>query len=400
MTRTTTKRSTVRPVRVIASGDLHNDQESRWQECQRVLSWLAEQTEKERPSAFLIPGDVYERLSTREERAFVAAWLQRLAEVCPVVITKGNHDRLQDCALLARLAAPHPIIVEERCGVYRLGSGLVVGAVAWPNRASLAAMLGRPASGEEIDQVAEQEVANVLRGLALEMDKLEGPRVLVGHFMIDGSRVSLGQPPLVGAELRVSLATLGLARAQMTIAGHVHYAQEWEFNGAPILYTGSPFRNTFGEWEPKSFVIAEIGQKGVEWSRVPTPATPMLLLEGQWPGYGVTEMPLLGRTAPTQEEVAGAEVRLRYTVETDAREEAKRGALALRDELLRFGAVSVKVEEVVRTSVRARIPEIVTATTLEEKIRLCWRAKALKVDPERERRIFTKLGLLETKEAS
>ena len=256
-------------------------------------------------------------------------------------------------------------------------------------------MLGRPAGAEELDQVAEHELGNVLRGLGAEMEKLEGPRVLIGHFMIDGSRVSTGQPPLVGAELRVSLATLGLARAQMTIAGHVHYAQEWEFDGAPIVYTGSPFRNTFGETEPKSIVIADLSEKGVEWSRVPTPATPMILTEDAWAEDGWQA----GWHGLDPERVAGAEVRLRYTVDGDRRDPAKRAAAEVKDDLIRRGAVSVKVEEVVRATVRARVPEIATATTLEEKLRACWRAKALEIDEERERRVFAKLDLL-AREAS
>ncbi len=378
-------------MRILSSGDLHNDHEGRWPECQRVLTWIAGQVEQEKPAAFLVPGDVYERASTPEERSFVAAWLQRIAEVCPVVISRGNHDRKDDCALLARLRAPHPIIVEERCGVYRLSSGLVVGAVAWPSRISLASMVGRPLSGEEIDQFAERELANVLRGLGAEMQKLDGPRVLIGHFMIDGSRVSLGQPPLIGAELRVSLPTLALAAAQITIAGHVHYAQEWEHGGASFLYTGSPFRNTFGESEPKSIVIADITEKGVEWSRVATPATPMVLLSASWEGNKAFVLP--------SPHVQGAEVRLRYSVESDQRDAAKQAAKNAAAGLLERGAVSVKVEEIVRASVRARVPEIATASTVEEKLRACWRAKAIKVAPDREQRVFAKLGMLD-KEAS
>lgn len=382
MTRTSTK-----AVKVLAAGDLHFDDASRWAECLRIHGWIAEQVEREKPAAFLCPGDVYERRSTPVERAAVAEWLQRIAEVCPVVVARGNHDFSRDCELLGRLKAPHPIVVEERCGVYRLASGLVVGAVAWPSRSSLAAMVGRPVNSEALDQAAEHELGNVLRGLGAEMDRHDGPRVLMGHFMIDGSRVSLGQPPLVGAELRVSLATLGLARAQMTIAGHIHYAQDWAFDGAPIVYTGSPYRNTFGETEEKSIVIADISRKGVEWTRLPTPATPMVLLECAWRDGRLEH--------PPSDCITGAEVRLRVTVDSDQRDAARHELALLRSEMLAAGAVSVKVEEQVRATTRARVPEIATAATLEDKLRACWRSRSIVVDQERERRLFGKLAELE-----
>jgi len=78
--------------------------------------------------------------STPDERAAAAAWLVAMAEVCPVLLVRGNHDRRRDCALLARLTSKHPIIVEEGASVHHIG-GAAIAAMAWPDRANLAANL-------------------------------------------------------------------------------------------------------------------------------------------------------------------------------------------------------------------------------------------------------------------
>jgi DNA repair exonuclease SbcCD nuclease subunit len=373
-------------MKFLATGDDHWDQDSRFDECQRVHGWIAEQVEKEKPDAFLDGGDIYERASTPKERAAVADWLERIAEVCPVIISKGNHDRPTDVALLGKLKTRHQVTVEERAGVHVVG-GIAVAAVAWPNRASIAAMMGRPLSSEAIDQVAQHELGNVLRGLGAELDRHALPRVLLGHFMIDGSEVGTGQPPLVGAEMRVHLADLALARPQITIASHVHFAQAWQYDGASILYCGAPYRNTFGELGPKSIVMADITAKGVTWSRLETPATRMVLLTGEWRE---------GALAWQQSENCdGAEVRLRYGVDADQRDGAKATAQKVAAFLSDHGAVSVKIEEVVRATTRARTPEIALAVTIEDKLRCLWKAKGIGFSHDRERRLLAKLNELE-----
>jgi DNA repair exonuclease SbcCD nuclease subunit len=368
---------------MMATGDHHFDEHRRFDECIRVHGWIAQQVRKERPAVFLSGGDIYERASTPLERMRVSDFLSEVAETCPVLITKGNHDRSLDCALLGRLHTKHQITVVETCGVVELG-GIRIAAVAYPNRASIAAMIGRPLPAEALDDVAREALRNVLLGLARDI-----PDVLLGHFMINGSVTSVGQP-LIGAELNVGLADLALARAKITVASHIHCPQEWDFDGAPIVYCGSPYRTTFGETEPKSILVADICKGGVEWSRLVTPATRMLLGEDEWfPGCNWSLNGLGG------DGVAGAEVRFRYTVDADQREAAKADAETQRRVLLELGAVSVKIEEVVRATTRARAPEIATAVSLEDKLRVLWRAKGIDVGNHREARLMGRLAELE-----
>jgi hypothetical protein len=60
----------------------------------------------------------------------------------------------------------------------------------------------------------------------------------------------------------------------------------------------------------------------------------------------------------------------------------------VRDLLLAEGAVSVKLEPQVTTTVRARAPEVASARTLREKLCLYWAAKGVMPEPERAERLL------------
>lgn len=368
--------------KIIASSDHHFDQHSpRWAECLRIHDWIAQQVEEQQPDVFASAGDIYERASTPHEREAVAAWLTRIAAVCPVVIVRGNHDRAEDVALLRRLSTLHPIIVEERAAVHYVGD-LAICAVAWPSRPMLRSVCPEAPTSEAVDDVAREMLRNVLRGMAGELMGHDGPRILLMHAMVDGSVTSTGQP-LVGCEFNCGLSDLALAQPHVGILGHIHKPQRWEHGGASYLYTGSPFRTAFGETETKSIVMWEDG----EVTRLTTPAQPMVLLEDEWlPGGG-----WLNGLHDLTDSVEGAEIRLRYRTASDQRDAAKLAAGEYRNGLIEEGATSVKLEEVVQTTTRQRAPEIAAALTLTDKLEALWEASGIEVDEPRKQRLFEML---------
>jgi DNA repair protein SbcD/Mre11 len=305
-----------------------------------------------------------------------------MANVCPVVIAKGNHDRKLDLDLMRRISARFPIIVEEGAGVHYV-AGAAVGVMAWPERATLAAAY-REFSQAELDQTAQDLLRNVLRGLGQQMAAHDGPRILAGHFMVEGSVTSVGQP-LVGQSMNVGLADLALAGAPLVLMGHIHKPQEWQFGGCEILYTGSPYRTAYGEVEQKSIVLAEYdGPKLLGWRRIPTPCAPMILLEDEW-GQVFDDSPkrgwMVGDALP--DNIIDAEVRFRYSVAADMRDEASAAAEAIKAALIARGALDCKVEERVRSVNNARAPEVAKALTLDAKLAAYWAARGTTPDEER-----------------
>lgn len=396
--------------RLMASGDLHWDEHRRFDECVRVHRFIAEEVARQQPDAFVIPGDIYERASTPVERAGVAEWITAVADTCPVLIAKGNHDRHRDLELIGRLRTRHTVIVEERAGVHRIPSRdgrttAAIGAVAWPDTAVLAAIMGRPLPSQALDDIAREALRNVLLGIGWELSQHDGPRILMGHFMADGATTNVGQP-LIGQALNVGLSDIALSCADLVLMAHIHKPQEWQFGDMQVLYTGSPYRTTYGETEQKSVVLAELdGVRGVTWSRVPTPARQMLLLEDSWLGEGRWERGILdapmraGCEEPAAESPAGAEIRFRYTVDADRRDAAKREADAFRAWALVAGAVDVKVEAEVRPKLRAKAPEIARADSLADKLQALWSARGTTPPPDRAAALLKKMGVLESEVA-
>lgn len=381
-------------MRVAIIADSHFDSSSRFEECIRIHDWIADDLWRREVDLVLHAGDLYERKSTPTERLAAATWVQNVAEVAPVVIVRGNHDALEDLPLLARLNTKHQIIIEEAASVTHI-AGVAVGCLAWPRKGLLLSRLSSGVGSEEAGQAAAHALQNVFRGLGQEMAHSKGPRILLAHAMVRGSRTSHGQP-LVGCDMELGLEDLGLASADLYALGHIHMQQDWEIDGAPVVYPGSPRRTAFGEVESKGYIVAEFdGREFTDWKHVPTPATPMVLLEDEWGDDG-----WLAGLHGMPESIEGAEVRFRYTVDADHREAAKGAASNLSSELAEQGAVMVQVEEVVRPTTRARAPEIIAAKGLDEKLQLLWNVRDEVPTPERAARLLSLVHSIEEEAAN
>ena len=103
----------------------------------------------------------------------------------------------------------------------------------------------------------------------------------------------------------------------------------------------------------------------------------------------------------TPEDFTGAEVRFRYHVDADHRDAAKAAAEKLSAWMTaERGAVMVKVDDVVRPTTRARVPEIIEAKGLDEKIRLLWEARDDVPDSPRADRLLSLIQTIEEEAAS
>lgn len=364
-------------MRIAHVADSHFFELSRFEECIRLHDWIAEDARQRGCSAWVHSGDLYERKSTPRERDAAAAWVQKMSRCGPGVLVRGNHDALDDLPLLERLDTDRsPVHVVEGARVLDVG-GATVACLGWPQRGRLAALLP-DRSKEEVEQAAGEALRAVLRGLGAELAKAaeSRPRLFVGHAMVRGSITSTGQP-LVGCDFELGLEDLGLVgAADAFLLGHIHKAQNWEINGAPVIYPGSPRRTAFGELEPKGYVVLDCDGHGVRWEFVEAPATRMVHVELTWTRDGCFFYED-GRQPHENELQAldGAEVRLRYEVAADQREAARAGAAEMTQLVRTIGAVSVKVEEVVVAETRSRTPEVARAVTLPDKLEALWAAR-------------------------
>lgn len=394
-------------LRVAVVADSHFDLGSRFEECVEVHRWISEDIRGRQVDLVVHSGDVYERASRPEERSAVAEWAQAVTTNAPLVVVRGNHDAVGDLALLRRLRTNFDLIVEEAAGVHRVPTRrgpVSVACLAWPRKAHLAALVG----DGDLERADGDALRAALRGMGHEMERFEGPRILLAHAMVRGSVTSTGQP-LVGCDHELGLGDLGLADADLYALGHIHRGQEFSMGEAPCIYPGSPRRTAFGELEEKGYIVAEFeeGESGrwrcMSHELVRTPCRPMLQLEGEFHGEhvglpGDVVVPAgiaLSGLPDDPADLRGAEVRVRYLVEADRRDEAREYAARARADLLERGAHSVKVEEQVVATTRARAPEVGRAQTLPEQLEAFWVAKGIDIDTERRARLLGRVAGLE-----
>lgn len=399
-------------MKVIATGDGQIDQHSRLDEWKRVHAFIAEHVERTFPDVYLDSGDVYERRSTETERRCVREHLARVAAVCPIIVAGGNHEAPGEVEELNEIPGVRAF---ERPGMCTIVSGLYTAKVAvlpWPRLAWLLALHGEGKTSGEAHAIAREALRGVLRGFRQQWADHQGPKILMGHWQVDESRIGPDQP-LRSCELVLSRDELRMSGADVICGGHIHMPQAWEDPGeAPVIYPGSPGRTAYAKGELVEKGVVEIDFEGTRpiWKRVPTPATPMLLVEavylpyvtgdlnddGGWDEhYGLTVVDAAG-TAADDIDVrdprwTGAEVRLRYTTPADlqglADDAAKRWA-----ERLRAVGATVKLERRLSIAASSRAPEVAEARTTAAKLDAFWNVRGIVPDETRRAAIMAKLA--------
>lgn len=373
---------TGRVLRIAHVADSQVDEGSRLAEHDRTMTFVAEESARRGCDVVLHAGDVYERRSTERERDAVRDFVTRCASFAHVVIVGGNHEAEGEVEEIARWDLPAGssgnVYAVERPQVVQPGGpdGPLVACLPWPRVGRLLSMLPHATPRAEADAVARAHLANILRHFGERCREIADgrglPYVLGAHAMVRGSTAGPDQPPFVGCDLEVTLDELALARAHAVALGHIHRPQEWVLpDGTPVVFSGSPRRTAYalGEIEPKGFVVYTFeGARLVEWERVATPATPMLLLDGAFVD-GAFVRPF---TPPA--DVRAFEIRLRVYCRADEREAAVARTEEIAANLRAAGAADVKVDPVVEPTKRARAPEVVRVTSLADKLNAYWNA--------------------------
>lgn len=368
--------------RIAFTGDTHADERSRFEEHERVMDFIVTDAADRGCCALFHGGDVFERKSTERERAAVGSWINKALRWMCVYISGGNHECPGEVAELGRV---HSIDAVEVPFV-DIGTECAVAVLPWPRRAQLAAwvekLTGRAPTPEELTAEAHEQMREVLREMGRQLAKAPPnlPRVLLGHVELSGAKTDPDQPAMMGSGLKLSIEDLMLAGADAICLSHVHLPQDWtairsDGVAVPIIYAGSPRRTAYakGELIEKSYTVLTFEGRALTWERVPTPATPMQLVEAAWTDTGFISTDLIGLS---MDAFGGAEVRFRYSVPADQREAADREAEVLRQRLLtELGAADVKLERIVEPTTRARAPEVAAAPTLADKLRAVWAAQ-------------------------
>jgi exonuclease SbcD len=324
------------------------------------------------------------------------AQVRRLAEHCPVLMLQGtfSHEPPGTLSAFRLLGARHPIHVADRIeqvvlttagqwlsssnwrfdALPQVPPAALFSCVPTVNKAVVAAVVGAGAAACEVGE----QLAALLRGFAPmhRAARAAGvPSVGISHGTVFGS-VSEHGVPMAGFDHEFTTGALFDAEAQAFMLGHIHRHQQWTRETAVgrqcIAYAGSIGRFHHSEQGNKGFLLWEVGADAARVTLVPTPArrTIDLVFEGR------PDIQTL-RQALAERDVAGACVRVRWTVADEDRHEVDRAAI--RRELA--SAAEVTLEGRIVPVVRTRATGLSRMASLPDKVRAWAHATAARPEP-------------------
>ena len=317
--------------------------------------------------------------------------IRRLADHCPVLMLQGtySHEPPGTLSIFRLLGGRHGVHVADRIGQvaltldgrWRASDGwrfdqapqvphdmcALFSCVPTVNKASVAAAVGAPAAAVAVGE----QLALLLRGFAASNHAARQagvPTIGVSHGTVFGCLSEHGVP-MAGFDHEFTTATLFAAQAQAFMLGHIHRHQQWEASGRRIAYAGSIGRFYYGEEGDKGFLLWEIGAAIARCALEPTPArrTIDLCFDGK---------PDLAVIRAAAHDVAGACVRVRWSVPDEDRHEVDRSAILRTLDT----AAEIKLEGRIVPVVRTRACGMSQAATIADKVRAWASANEVKAD--------------------
>jgi len=275
---------------------------------------------------FLVSGDIYHTKTpdSTQQREFAKRVHVLVQAGILVVLLVGNHDAI------GRENAANPLDLYTALdipGVYVLREPAVttietrsgpVQVASLPHMSRSIIEARRTEMAEDMN-ASEHEMEAILGGIVTELaGRIDPtiPSVLAAHWAIDVALAGSEGQMMLGRGLTLSLAALQQPEFDYVAMGHIHKPQSWLGEGPLVAYPGSPDRVDFGEEDDeKGFLVVELEAGSATSVRVPLQVRPFVTIR---PNLTDAEYPTDALVAAIgQVEVAGAVVRLAYTLKSD-----------------------------------------------------------------------------------
>ncbi len=227
------------------------------------------------------------------QREFAARVLQ-LANLAPTVLLAGNHDLPLNAAKASSIEifdtlALAGVWVAQDFQARRIATkrgDVLLGAAPYPMRARLLTDADtRGLSMQQLDDALREALHDRLAELAEAADDLadeDTPRLLVGHFSLEGATWGSERGIMLGRDVAADLEAVAQARWDYVAMGHIHRHQNLTHGHEgmpPVVYSGSLERIDFGEEGAiKGFCWLELARGQATWRFVQVAARKLLTI--------------------------------------------------------------------------------------------------------------------------
>ena len=228
------------------------------------------------------------------QRAFAERVL-RMSRLAPTLLLAGNHDLPLNAAKASSIEifdtlALAGIWVAQDYETRRINTrrgAVVLGAAPYPMRGRLLAHEDmRAKTIAEQDEALKQALMERLATLAQQAQALandDAPKLLAGHFTLEGALWGSERGIMLGRDVAVGLDCVAGAGWDYVALGHIHQHQNMTHGRAdmpPVVYSGSIERIDFGEeGAAKGFCWVELWRGHADWQFVQLNARKLLTIE-------------------------------------------------------------------------------------------------------------------------
>jgi len=236
-----------------------------------ALDCVVEAAQKYQPDLIIFAGDAFRTRSPVP--TLVTPFAERmiqLADVAPMVMVVGNHDRLKSgkgrahsIDVMSHLGAKHDIIVESEIAGHLIGEAYVV-TLPWFYDKDLT------------------DVYDAINKVLGDSPDDNTPCILAAHVGVPGLRLNDGyvyrEEP--GNDLCVPSDLFNVF--DYSALGHIH-GRQCVVDNPPAVYCGSLERIDWGErGGSKGFVLADVNIDNTSWEFVDVPVRDMVDIQIEW----------------------------------------------------------------------------------------------------------------------
>jgi exonuclease SbcD len=256
-------------LKILHAADLHV-QDKDIVEIKKCLFHMVKKAAEEKPDIIIVAGDLFDSYMVKldsQSAKLVFEVVSNLADIAPVAIVIGTPSHEGSATeVLRHIKAKYNVWVSERPEQLYLINHKYISDLLPPSLESsidaVISMMPTPTkkyfqSGlniAESDQEISTALSAIFAGFGVKAKDFECPHILAGHISMGGAYISETQQ-LIGVDIEISKDQIALANADVVCLGHIHLQQKIEPN---IFYSGSIYRENWGELEEKGFYFHDI----------------------------------------------------------------------------------------------------------------------------------------------
>lgn len=329
--------------------------------------------------AFILSGDSFDSSIATHEPAYhrFIARIAEMLDIAPVFVLAGtqSHDRPGALTSLKYMRGRHTIYVADRIAQVALrmsahsdsadwveiasdgtipdSTRLLVSALPSINRANVQAMAPEASTGDLVSDLCRSWSITCTAARTMGI-----PTVGVSHGTVNGC-VTESKQALVSADHEFGTGSLFSAEASAFMLGHIHLHQAWQQAGRRIAYPGSITKLIYGHAGDNGYLLWDVRLDGADFELVRTPERRLVDIEYKGP-------PDLADLRTRLRDLAGAWIRLRYTVDEEHRHTVD--SKAIKDLMAEAAVAEFKIEARVNPVQRTRAAGIAKAVSTADKL--------------------------------